>query len=154
MLFPPFMQHLDHAGFTLIEMMVVVALIGILTAVALPSYQDYTRRARYSEVVTATSPYQTAVVECFNDTNDLSVCNAGINGVPVAFQANAGEGLVESIDVENGIITVTPRAKYGFTPDDDYILSPTIQTPTSGASYLTWSAAGGGVDKGYAKANP
>lgn len=148
-LFPSF-----QSGFTLIEMMVVVALIGILTAIALPSYQDYTRRARYSEVVTATAPYQTAIVECFNDTNDLTVCNAGINGVPVMFQAGAGSGLVESIAVENGVITVIPYAKNGFTSDDDYILTPTIQVPTSGASYLTWAASGGGVDKGYAKANP
>ncbi|MFZ9643115.1 MAG: pilin, partial [Candidatus Methylopumilus sp.] len=54
-------------GFTLIELMIVVAIVGILAAVAIPSYQTYTLRARFVEVVQATEPFKTAVELCVAD---------------------------------------------------------------------------------------
>lgn len=147
-------MHTNTVGFSLIEMMIVVALIGILAAIAIPSYQDYTRRARYSEVVAATAPYKTGVTECFNDLNTLSECNGGMNGVPVNFLATSNAGLVNVITVINGEISVVPYSKNGIVVQDTYVLSPTIQKPASGDPYLTWYASGGGVDKGYAKAQP
>ncbi len=56
-------------GFTLIELMIVVAIIGILAAVALPAYQDYTIRARVSEAVLATSQCRTAISEIYQSAN-------------------------------------------------------------------------------------
>lgn len=64
-------------GFTLIELMIVVAIIGILAAVALPAYQDYTVRAKVSELILAGSAYKTAIAEKYQSDNDSA--NAGSN---------------------------------------------------------------------------
>ena len=63
-------------GFTLIELMIVVAIIGILAAVALPQYQDYVSRSRYASAVTAMASVQSAVASCLQDkAGDIKQCN-------------------------------------------------------------------------------
>ncbi len=65
-------------GFTLIELMIVVAIIGILAAVALPAYQDYTVRARVSELILAGSALRTAIAEKFQTDNDTTTAGSGL----------------------------------------------------------------------------
>jgi type IV pilus assembly protein PilA len=69
-------------GFTLIELMIVVAIIGILAAVALPAYQDYTIRAKVSELILAASAARTAVTEQAQNLNGLSGAGANITIMP------------------------------------------------------------------------
>ena len=64
-------------GFTLIELMIVVAIIGILAAVALPAYQDYTKRAKVSEVILASSACRTSITEVYQSNNAASLPTAG-----------------------------------------------------------------------------
>lgn len=139
-------KQLKISGFTLIELMIVIAIIGILVAIAIPSYQNYTRRAHYTEIVQATEPYKLGIQECYQMTGGLDACEAGANDVPNAIAAGKGPDLVNSIDVATGgIITVTPNEKYGIQSTDTYILTPTETDDT-----LTWQASGEGVTNGYA----
>ena len=120
-------------GFTLIELMIVVAIIGILAAVALPAYQSYTYKAKFSEVTTMAASYQTAVAVCIQETGTNVGCNLGTNNIP-ASQTTTHVGLVA---VADGTITVTPTATTA-------IASTLILIPSVGAGALTWAKTGSG----------
>lgn len=138
---------LKNQGFTLIELLIAIAIIGILSAIALPSYQNYTRKAHYSEIVLATSPYKVGIEECFQMENDLTLCKSGTHGVPPNIDVGQGVGLVDSIIIgDNSVINVKPKSLYGITNADDYILTPTVKN-----NQLIWQSSGGSVDKGYAR---
>jgi type IV pilus assembly protein PilA len=122
-----------HQGFTLIELMIVVAIIGILAAIALPAYQDYTIRAKVSELIIMASPYQTTITESAHSNNTLT--NSGV-GLTVAISGKVVSGSSVTTD---GIITIA-----GSSATIGTAVS-IVLTPTFGANgHVVWVCGTGG----------
>src|SRR5690606_8252359 len=120
-------------GFTLIELMIVVAIIGILAAIALPAYQDYTKRAKMSEVIGFISQAKTAVAETYATTNDLTTIDNDAAGL-LASTVEQGD-FKTKIAVSGGVITATFSGIDSACDGKPVKLTPTADTTTGS---LTW----------------
>ncbi len=131
-LMTPHYRRIQH-GFTLIELMIVVAIVAILASVAIPAYTEYTSKARAANAMVALSPYKTAVALCGQENGDLVNCNqeASEDAFPTTFTATAEVKNVAVADA--GAITLT-LANIGKGTEDKTVLF----TPTMNQTNMTW----------------
>ena len=149
------MNTTKQSGFTLIELMIVIAIIGILAAIAIPQYQTYTMKAKFSEVVSAAGPYKTGFELCATD-NGLATtasmtggnCDAPATTVggagnttgemPVVF--SGGTGFTSGVTATSGVIVATGGASVG---NKTYQLTAAINN-----GLVSWTKAGTCVASG------
>lgn len=127
----------QQSGFTLIELMIVVAIIGILAAIALPQYQDYTKRTYVGEGLSLANSAKTAVTEFFSVNNRWPSSNGSV-GLPssVSIKSSGGDP-VQSVSVgANGVVTVNFGSKV--------LANATITlTPADNGGSIAWTCKNG-----------
>jgi type IV pilus assembly protein PilA len=136
-------------GFTLIELMIVIAIIGILAAIAIPAYQDYTVRAKVSEGLNLAGAAKLAVSETFDSVGSFKGANQSY-GLPAA--ASISSTYVSQISAANNTITITYKATAGGNPSvggQDIILTASTLVPGA----VSWNCTGGNVAGKYRPAN-
>jgi len=125
-------------GFTLIELMIVVAIIGILAAVAIPQYQNYVIKSRIANVMSSVDSLKTAVAVCIQENGGIAT-NCTTGGANVEIPAFTPTAEVTTATVTAGVITATLRDAVGAGTGAQIVFTP---APNPAGTAVTWATAG------------
>lgn len=135
-------------GFTLIELMIVVAIIGILAAIAIPAYQDYIARSQVTEAANLASGLKATVADIYSNEGDFKTAKSGKSGLPLA--ADVTGNYVAKVAVAGGKITATMKSS-GVS---EGIRGKTfVLSPITGAGSIRWDCDNGNILDKYLPAN-
>jgi type IV pilus assembly protein PilA len=131
----------SQKGLTLLELIIVMAILGILITVAIPTYQNYSNRAKFVEVIQATLPYKLAVSLCLSQHGQLSSCSTpGMHGIPehfIATSAKRGYTAEVTVQAEGCIVARSQGIVVSGQQTVTYRLIPVWQ-----GGQLTWKVQG------------
>jgi len=127
-------------GFTLIELMIVVAIIGILAAVALPAYQDYTTRAKVTEGLSLSNTLKTMVSEHYNLERSFPTTDAAL-----ANYTDTATTIVKSIASATNVITITFNDVGAISEDETILLTATA----NGTGQISWACTSAAIEQEF-----
>lgn len=126
---------MKESGFTLIELMIVVAIIGILSAISISMYSDYTSRTRATATIAELESLKNEVINCIHVSGKASGCSAGVNGMPALTAQPTTKNLISLTSVTDGVIKGTSGATSADGTNLQFTLTPQWSAATSNTSW-------------------